>query len=160
MFKATKKRKLGQKAAKAKYTAATIKSSLEPNRVPGTDWYAWDFTVAIIGCGDKLPTDFDPDQLSQKFKVKKDLSKAELLREIELLLKNGDRPCDIAFDRNYGASLRMRDTAPVPPEELGKAELSKEKKAWWTLINRPDDAKGKTPDQLVAIYDKAMADQV
>ena len=151
-FKVVRKTKVSKEKAAKMYSPGKL-SAMVDKLLPGGKHYGWEFSTYVVGCGDEVPSDYDPDALKYKFKVVDGYDEDQLVNDIKWLVKQGVDPKLVAEVTTGGLDLHYRDKAPPDSDKIGK--ITDAKKCLWVISNAPKRLKqGMTVEQYVKVYDE------
>ena len=149
MFDVEKKARMSETVAASRFSTAEVKA-FESMRIPGSRYFGWDFTTTVIGCGDSVPADFNPDE-KFRFKMADDYDVQQISMDVASLV--GEYGLKTMVDViNGGLDLDRRNTAPPKP----KAKMDDGDKAAWVISNGKM-GKAKTLADFVKVYDDLNA---
>ena len=158
MFQVTKNARMHERYAKEHYRTADLAACVEQKlieKLPGKDgwWYCTEFTTHVIGCGDTVPKDHNPDDRT-RFTVEASYSTEELLEDTMKLSEVYGAP-RIAKIINGGLDLDIRGEAwDGKIAKLSKKGLNTAEKFLWVAVNRKDLFQAGDPAEMVKVYDK------
>ena len=149
MFDVEKKARMSETVAASRFSTAEVKA-FESMRIPGSKYFGWDFTTTVIGCGNDVPADFNPDE-KFRFKMADDYDVQQISMDVASLV--GEYGLKTMVDViNGGLDLDRRNTAPPKP----RAKMDDGDKAAWVISNGKMGT-AKTLADFVKVYDDLNA---